>query len=214
MNIQHAVRVAAATVAALAALAGTAQAQPTVVIARIAFKDAATFRYAQIFHQSGDWVIPDVGYIDYGSRDYRELFAGFGRTLVNTKKVTLVGEAYYLHASGRASAGEKYVLPWALLLYRPSARIRGEAVYFPYLPLTQSAIRQHVLERAKLEYTWSRFKAGGGYGAYQRRGSAWQHKPFVTITVSPPRIGDLEVWVERVPGRGAQVQLRYLRVIN
>ena len=198
----------------LLSAATAAHAQATVVIARVAAKDTATFRYVQAFHETGDWVVPDVGYIDYGSTDYREFFAGFGRTLVKSPKLTLLGELYYLQAAGSRSVGEKYILPWALLAWRPAPHVRGEAVYFRYVPLTDAGTRQHVLERAKLEYAWTRFRAGAGYGAYQRRGSDWEHKPFMTMTAVVPAIGDLEVWIERVPRRGVQVQLRYVRVVR
>jgi hypothetical protein len=190
-------------------------AQDTVVIARIAVRDAATFRFAEVFHQSGRWVFPDVGYVDYGSSDYREFFAGFGRTLVESSKATVVGELYYLQAAGQASGSAKYVQPWVLVALRPAKRISSEMVYFPYVPLTSSARLQHVLERAKVEYAINNYlKMGAGYGAYQMRGSEWQHKPFVTATVSPPRVGDIEFWVQRVPGNGVQLQVRYLRVLK
>ena len=190
--------------------AHSARAQST-VIARIAFTDVTTGRFAEVFHQTGDWVFPDIGYVDFGSSDYREFFVGVGRTVVNSPKVTVIGELYYQHAAGAASEGARYLVPWGLVLYRPSPRVSGEALYFPYLPLTRTATLQHVVERAKLEYSWGRFKAGGGYGAYQRGGGEWQHKPFVTFTVSPRKVGDLEVWLQRVPGGDVQVQLRFQR---
>lgn len=189
-------------------------AQATVVIARVAFKDTTSFRFAEVFHEWGPWVFPDVGYIDYGSGDYREFFAGLGRTLIRSPKATLVGEMYYLQAAGEASGSAKYLMPWALLAVRPSARLRGEAVYFPYLPLNEPAQLQHVVERAKLEYALQYVKFGAGYGAYDARGIEWQHRPFVTFTVTPPRVGDIEIWVQRVPERGVQFQVRYFRVIN
>ena len=199
--------------AMLVASAAVAHAQP-VFVARVAVKDRATFRYFQFFQQRGDWVLPDIGYIDYGDAAYYELFAGFGRMLRKSPKLNVLGELYYLQAGGTASAGEKYVLPWVLVAFSASPRIRGEAVYFPYLPLTDSATLQHVVERAKLEYSWRYLKLGGGYGAYQRHGSDWQHMPFATATVSPPIVGDLEFWVQRVHQGGVQVQFRYFRVFK
>jgi hypothetical protein len=193
--------------------ADDARAQSTVVIARIACNDVTTQRFAEVFHQTGDWVFPDVGYVDFGTADYREFFVGVGRTIVNSPKMTVIGEVYYQHPAGSASQGARYLVPWGLVHYRPRPRISGEAVYFPYLPLSGGATLQHVVERAKLEYSWSRFKAGGGYGAYQRRGNEWEHKPFVTFTVTPRAIGDIEVWLQRATGGGVQVQLRYLRAI-
>lgn len=193
-----------------------AAAQATVVLARVAFKDAPTYRFAEIFHESADgWIFPDLGYVDFGGDRYREFFAGFGRTLVRRPRVTVVGEVYYLQAVGPASAGAKYVLPWILVAARPSPRVRGEAVYFPYLPLTSGAQRQHVLDRAKLEYSLQPYlRAGAGYAAYQTRGVDWQSRPFVTMTVAPPRVGDIEIWLQRIPGRGAQIHVRYQQVLK
>ena len=37
---------------------------------------------------------------------------------------------------------------------------------------------------------------------------------FFTATVSPPRVGDIEVWVQHLPNRGAQMQLRYMRLFK
>ena len=195
--------------------ASSAFAQATVAIARVAFKETTAFRFVEVFHDSGRWVFPDLGYIDYGNAgDYREFFAGLGRTLVKSPGVTVVGEVYYLQAAGEASGSAKYLMPWVLAAFRTRHRIQGEAVYFPYLPLNTPAQLQHVVERAKLEYALPCFKFGGGYGAYQARGIEWQHRPFATVTVTPPRLGDFEFWVQRVPGRGAQFQIRYLKVIR
>src|SRR2546426_1079632 len=128
-----------------------ASAQDSVVIARVAAKDVATFRYAEVFHETGAWVFPDVGYVDYGSGDYREFFAGFGRTLFRSPRASMTGELLFLQAAGEAAESARYVLPWVLVGYRLSTKIAGEAVYFPYLPLNSSAHLQQVFERAKLE---------------------------------------------------------------
>lgn len=193
-----------------------ASAQVTVAIARIAVKDVTTQRFAEVLHESaGGWIFPDVGYVDFGGGVYREFFAGVGRTLRRTPALTLVGTLYYQQAAGPASGGARYLVPWLLVNCRPHARVQCEAVYFPYLPLTDRAQVQHVLERAKLEYSLlPRLKAGGGYAAFHTRGIDWQHRPFFTATVSPPRVGDIEVWVQHLPGRGAQLQLRYMRVFK
>ena len=194
--------------------ASSVRAQVTVAIARAGIDDGFTYRYAQVFHDRAGWVFPDVGYIDFGGSDYREFFAGFGRTFVRTPKAMVVGEAYYLQAFGSASRSEKYVLPWVLVALRLTERVSSETVYFPYVPLTAAGQFQHVLERSKIEYSVGRVKVGGGYGAYDSTGIEWQHRPFVTATVSPPRLGDFEVWLQRLPGRGVQVQIRYQRVFK
>lgn len=200
--------------ASLISIPTAAQAQATVAIARIAVKETPTFRYAQVFHDTGTWVLPDLGYIDYGSGDYREFFAGGGRTLVKSPTITLIGELYFLQSAGEASGSARYLLPWVLFAFRSPQKILGEAVYFPYVPLNAAGGRQHVLERAKVEYAFDRLKVGAGYAAYQARTVTWQHRPFVTMTVSPPKIGDIEVWLQRVPDRGVQLQLRYQYVLR
>jgi len=196
--------------------AATASAQVTVVIARIAFKDVVTQRFAEVLHESkGGWIFPDVGYVDFGGDVYREFFAGAGRTLHRSPKLTLVGTLYYQQAAGPASGSARYLVPWVLMNCRPRARVQCEAVYFPYLPLSDRGQVQHVLERAKLEYLLlPQFKVGGGYGAFYTRGIDWQNRPFFTATVSPPRVGDIEVWLQHLPNRGAQMQLRYMLVIK
>jgi hypothetical protein len=196
--------------------AATASAQVTIAIARIAFKDVTTQRFAEVLHESKDgWIFPDVGYVDFGGSVYREFFAGVGRTLHRSPALTFVGTLYYQQAAGPAAGSARYLVPWFLVNCRPRTRVQCEAVYFPYVPLTGNGQVQHVLERAKVEYSIApRFRLGAGYGAFQTKGIAWQHRPFVTATVSPPRVGDVEVWVQHVPNRGAQMQLRYMRVFK
>ena len=209
-------RIALLSASLLLFTAVAASAQVTVAIARIAFKDVTTQRFAEVLHESrSGWIFPDIGYVDFGGDVYREFFAGVGRTLRRTPRVTLVGTLYYQQAAGPASGAARYLVPWFLVNCRPHARVQCEAVYFPYLPLTERAQVQHVLERAKLEYSVRpRFRLGAGYAAFHTRGIDWQHRPFVTATVSPPRVGDIEVWVQRLPTRGAQLQLRYMRVMK
>lgn len=196
--------------------AATVSAQVTIAIARIAFRDDVTQRFAEVLHESrGGWIFPDVGYVDFGGDLYREFFAGAGRTLHRSPSLTLVGTLYYQQAAGPASGSARYLVPWVLMNCRPHARVQCEAVYFPYLPLSDRGQVQHVLERAKLEYSLTpQFKVGGGYAAFDTRGIDWQNRPFFTATVSPPRVGDIEVWVQHLPGRGAQMQIRYMRVFK
>lgn len=213
-SFQHLVRVCLLVLAWSLPGAARAVAQNTVVIARIAAKDHVNQRFAEVFHEHGRWVFPDVGYIDFGDPGgYREFFAGLGRTLVRSPKATVVGEMYFLQATGEASGSARYLLPWVLVDYRPSPNVHGEAVYFPYVPLNGGARLQHVVERAKLEYLFDVVKVGGGYGAYDADGLSWQHRPFVTMTLMPPRLGEIEFWLQRVPG-GTQFQVRYLRVFR
>ena len=196
--------------------AASASAQVTVAIARVAFREDVTQRFAEVLHESKrGWIFPDVGYVDFGGDVYREFFAGVGRTLHRSPKLTLVGTLYYQQAAGPASGAARYLVPWVLVNCRPHAHLQCEAVYFPYIPLSERGQVQHVLERAKLEYVVAPpFKFGGGYGAFHTDGIAWQNRPFFTATVSPPHVGDIEVWVQHLPNRGAQMQLRYMKVFK
>lgn len=208
------VRICLVCICLILVCAATASAQVTVAIARVAFKEDVTQRFAEVLHESKNgWIFPDIGYVDFGGDTYREFFAGVGRTLHRSPKLTLVGTLYYQQAAGPASGSARYLVPWVLMNCRPRARVSCEAVYFPYLPLSDRGQVQYVLERAKLEYSLlPKLKAGGGYGAFYTRGIDWQNRPFFTATVTPPHVGDIEVWVQHLPHRGAQLQLRYMRV--
>ena len=206
-------RVALAVLVHFVMLATAASAQTTVVMARVAVKDAATYRFAEVFHEFDRWVFPDVGYVDFGSDDYREFFAGVGRTLLRSTRATIVSEMYFVQSAGEASGSARYLMPWVLAIYRPAERLRGETVYFPYVPLNDAAYVQHVLDRSKLEYTFEHFRAGGGYSAYHNEAIGWQHQPFASVTFTPPRVGDIELWLQRAGG-GVQFQVRYLRAFK
>jgi len=204
---------------ACSGVAGTARAQsaqapaPTsVVIARTGVRTDSprdgTYRYLEFFQARGDWVLPDLGALDFYHDSYRELFVGAGRTLSNSKTITWVEELYFAQAVGSAAQSARYLWPWTLVDVRFSPRLTSEVVYFPYVPLNRSAHFQHVLERAKVEFATSRaWKFGAGYGAYQFTGQSWQNKPFVTTTANT-RVGSFELWLQKMPG-GGQVQLRY-----
>ena len=167
-----------------------------------------TYRYLEFFQTRGDWVLPDVGALDFYHDSYRELFVGGGRTLFNSKQVTWVGELYLAQAVGSAAQSARYLWPWTLVDVRFTPRLTSEIVYFPYIPLNSAAHFQHVLERAKIEFAPSTvWKFGAGYGAYQYTGQAWQNKPFVTTTFTT-RVGAFELWLQKMPG-GSQMQVRY-----
>jgi hypothetical protein len=169
---------------------------------------ATTYRLFEVFQLHGKWIVPDGGYIDFGTGRYHELFIGGGRTLYDGKKAMLVEELYFDQAIGPLALSARYLQPWTLLQIRFAPKWTSETVYFPYLPLNQSALVQHVLERAKLEYTVNKtFKFGGGYAGYKYGDDRWQNKPLVTTTVST-RGGAFEFWLQKMPG-GAQVQVRY-----
>lgn len=198
--------------AALIGSATTLCAQVSSLVARTGITTDAphvgTYRYLQFFHTEGDWVLPDVGALDFFHSDYRELFIGAGRTLYNGNSVTWIEEVYFAQAVGSLAGRARYLWPWTLVDVRFTPRLASEVVYFPYVPLNHSAHGQHVLERAKLEFAPSKaWKFGAGYGAYQYSGQAWQNKPFVTTTATTS-VGSFELWLQKMPN-GGQVQVRY-----
>ncbi|MEY4731596.1 MAG: hypothetical protein RL681_542 [Candidatus Parcubacteria bacterium] len=184
----------------------------TIVTARMAERldkpHIGTYHFFEVFQLRGRWIVPDVGYVDFGRNDYRELFTGAGYTLHDGKRVTMIEEFYFVQGTGPAADGAAYLQPWTLLQGRLTKKFAAEAVYFLYVPLTDSASVQHVIERAKLEYSFQKpWKVGMGYAAYKPEGVAWKHKPFLTVSVKT-RAGAFEFWLQKVPG-GAQVQARY-----
>lgn len=212
MTTRFVYRTAAVAIVLAGAAAAAAAQSTSFFIARTGIRTDAphvgTYHYLEFFQTRGEWVLPDVGALDFAHDSYRELFVGAGRTLYNGKQITWVGELYFAQAVGSASRSARYLWPWTLLDVRFTPALTGEVMYFPYVPLNGAAHFQHVLERAKVEYAPSKtWKFGAGYGAYQYTGLAWQHEPFVTTTFTT-RVGEFEFWLQRMPG-GGQVQLRY-----
>jgi hypothetical protein len=185
----------------------------TVILAREAqrFSSPAnsTMHYLEGFQIRHGWVIPDVGYIDFGHSDYREVFMGRGYTLVDGQHLSLIEEGFFVQASGVAAHQARYMMPWTMLQYRFTDKLGGEAVYFPYIPINNAGRKQHVLERAKLERKLNtRWKAGAGVGGYKFADNVWSTRPFVTTTLST-RWGDWEFWLQRLPENKPQFQIRY-----
>jgi len=195
-------------------LLDTASAQTkTVVDARMGVQgDKATYHLVEAFQVRGRWIVPDIGYIDFADSDYREWFIGAGyRTLV-TDRVIIANEVYFVESAGPDSRGARYLQLWTGVFYDFTSKLGGEAVFFPYIPLNDSGRKQWVIERAKLEYTIiSWMKSGAGYGAYRFDDKKWEHKPFVTVTVTPfsGKFGSLELWYQKLPEGKSQAQLRY-----
>lgn len=184
----------------------------TLLIARTGLQTeaphVATYHFAEFLQSRGKWVYPDIGYIDFGHNQYREIFGGGGRTLWDEKLATVTQELYFDQATGPAAKSARYIQPWTLVDVRLRPRFTGEVCYFTYLPLNRSARIQYVLERAKMEYEINRaWKIGGGYAGYKYGDNQWQNKPLLTTTVST-RAGAFEFWVQKLPG-GGQIQFRY-----
>ena len=202
---------------ALAQGAADATSNPTttIVLARTGVRldepHVGTYHYLEIIQSRGSWIYPDIGYIDFATNTYREVFVGGGRALLDNKRVTLIEEPFFDRAFGPAARGASYLMPWTMLQVRFTPKFNNETVYFLYLPLNDSARIQHVLERSKFEYALKKsLKAGIGYGAYKFGDTDWDHRPFATTTISTGA-GAFEFWLQKMPG-GAQVQFRYMLV--
>jgi hypothetical protein len=157
------------------------------------------------------WIFPDVGYVDFGKSNYRELFIGGGRTLIQRKRVTWEQEMLYVQAFGQAAHDARYLQPWSLLDVQFTRKVSSETSYFLYIPLNNPAQLHHVLERAKVEYAVaSHWKIGAGYAALKFAASPLQNKPLVTTTWLT-KAGSFELWLQRIPA-GVQVQLRYVLI--
>lgn len=178
-------------------------------IERLGMQNAVNLRYSEFYQQRGRWIGPDVLYVDFGKGNYREMFVGGGKVWVQTKRFGLTHEDYFGQTSGSASGNASYVLPWTKVDYRVSSRLSGNTVYFFYIPLNQSAYFHQSIERAKLEYEFKRFKLGAGYGGSKASDKTWQHKPMLTTTFKCGKFGNVEFWLQRLPGNHAQVQIRY-----
>ena len=164
-----------------------------------------------MFQTHGKWIVPDVGYIDFGTGNYRELFFGAGQTLYDGKKLMMAEELYFVQATGSAAKSARYLWPWTIMQIHITPKFSNETVYFPYLPLNQPARIQHVLERSKFEYSLTKsVKVGAGYAGYKYGENQWQNRPMATSTIST-RVGAFEFWLQKVPG-GTQAQIRYALV--
>jgi hypothetical protein len=139
------------------------------------------------------------------------VFGGAGVVAYRRKHFTWVQEAYFLQGTGPAAKGARHILPWTLLGYSiPRTKLVGDAEYFTYLPLNQPARIQYVLDRAKLEYEFRRYRIGGGYAAYKYADGAWENKPFLTFTVKAQPVGSFEFWAQRLQTNAYQLQVRYV----
>ena len=187
----------------------------TTLIARLAMRNAAAQHYLQVYQTRGKWIAPDVLYVDFGQNTYREVFVGGGRVWYNGKFLTLTHEDYLGQATGPAARGALYLLPWTKLDYRLGRKLSGNAVHFFYAPLNHAGQFHQAIERAKLEYSFSKlFKAGAGYGGSGPAGKPWQHKPMLTATVKCGSLGDVEFWLQRLPGNHGQAWLRLVKTFR
>ena len=184
----------------------------TIVLARTGERldtpNVASIHYFEFLQVRNRWIYPDIGYIDFGHNNYREMFIGGGRTLIDSKFATWDQELLYDQATGPAAGSARYLQPWMMVRLRFTPKFTNETSYFVNLPLNDSARIEHILERAKLEYLLKKhWKIGAGYAGRKFADTAWQNKPFITTTLLTSA-GAFEFWLQRVPN-GAQVQFRY-----
>jgi len=180
--------------------------QPRVVLG----KQGTIYNYAEAYQERGAWVVPDVGYIDFGRPDtYREVFGGGGITAYADSNFVWVQELLVDKATGRLSGGALSLISFTAMSYKLTRTLSASTVVFPYIPLNRSARKQIVLENAKMEYDLGPAKVGAGYGAYRYCNLEWQNKPFLTTTLKGGRYGDFELWLQHLPHTTGQLQLRY-----
>ena len=197
----------------LDALPALCQAPPVTVLLLRTATERGTYHYAEVIHERGRGVPFDAGYIDFDNpAQYREMWLGGGFKPIASSRVSLTAEGFLAAAYGEHAGGALYFQPFFLGTARLSSRVLAESVYLLYVPLNEAAHAQHLLERAKMEYDWPRFRLGGGYGAYLSRGAAWQHRPFVTATIKAPPVGNVELWAQRLPDNNFTLQVRYAKV--
>src|SRR6185503_4210088 len=199
-------------VAATVAPATAQQASETLLLLRTATTDGA-YHLVEAIHQRGRVVPLDVGYIDFDNpAQYREMWVGGGGVPFQGPKAFLITEGLLARAFGAHGAQALYFQPYFFGIYRVAPKLPFEASYFAYVPLNEAATTQHLLERAKLEYDFARFKVGAGYSAYRFGREAWRHKPFITATLKAGMLGNFELWLQRVPDDQVAVQFRYAKV--
>ncbi len=177
--------------------------------------DRGIYHYAEVIHERGRVVPFDVGYIDFDHPMlYREMWIGGGFKPIVTPRLSLTAEGFVLKPFGEHAGGALYFQPFLLGTARVSPNVLVESSYFAYVPLNEEGHAQHLLERAKVERDFPRFKIGAGYGAYKPPGigTLWQHRPFVTATLKAAPVGNIEVWLQRLRDNDLTVQVRYAKV--
>lgn len=175
-------------------------------------REKPTYRLGEFSQTWGRWIVPDVGYLDFGEpKKYREWFAGFGYKIFASEKFELVEEVFFVQAEGSEANGAKYLQPFLGASYAPHPRINLEVAGFVYMPLNnKEEPNEWVLDKAKIEFNVSILTLGVGYGANSEEGE-WRNKPFITATLSPAsgKFGSLEVWYFRPREGRPQIQAHF-----
>jgi len=129
---------------------------------------------------------------------------------LSTKHLGVAEELYFDQATGPASNGAAYLLPWTWIGGSITKTVNYEAVIFPYVPLNKAARVQLVVERVVVRKDIGKTsRIGIGYGAYQYGDGPLQNKPFVSVAHDFKTVGSFELWLQRIPGNHAQGQIRW-----
>jgi len=167
-----------------------------------------TYELVEFSQQRGRWIAPDIGI--YGSSDESDklIFAGAGAEFLFRGKIDYTQILYISQAVGPGAHGARTLWIWPVLDVNLTPRWMSEVVVYPTIPLNGAAEAGFDIDRAKLQYAFTRrFSAGAGYSASIYENCAWKNKPLATATYFS-RAGSVEFWLERIPA-GAQVQVRY-----
>lgn len=185
------------------------------LLVRTGFEDGSVFRLVETARKRGRWTQVNVGYVDSGDAgENRKLWLGGGAVVVDRPRLRLEVAAGLSRSAGTATLGERYIESSAYLVGRPRTNWLVEISHIESLPLNDTAVRQHALERARLEYEWDRYRFGFGYAGDQSGREAWEHRPFVSLTRPIGELGKIELWLQRVElpdGPKMRLQLRFAR---
>ena len=84
----------------------------TTILARTALHKDRTYRLFEFIQTRGRWVLPDVGYIDFGDAgSYREFWGGGGAVLHDSEHLLIIFEGLVAAATGPAADGAVYLQP-------------------------------------------------------------------------------------------------------
>jgi hypothetical protein len=110
----------------------------------------AAIHYLEFLQIRDRWILPDIGYINFGHGNYHEYYIGGGRTLIENRYTSFDQELLYLGTAGSAAGGAKYLQPWSMLRVRFTPKFTNETVYFLYLPVNRVHIAEALENRSGL----------------------------------------------------------------
>jgi len=133
----------------------------TMVFARMAGWNAPTFHFLDIVQTRGRLVLPDIGYVDFGRSNYRELYGG-GLVVYPGKHFSWIQECYFVRSLRRVANGASYLQPWTFVACSiPQTRFLGETLYFTYLPLNRAGRIQYVFGSCQAGTRLPQVQGGG-----------------------------------------------------